>query len=114
MTVPQHIDSSMIAPCGVNCDVCDIHLQDKKSCHSCMKLCGNKPAICEKCSIANCARSKGVAYCHECEDFPCLEIKNMELSFQDKYRVSMIASSHRLKNIGMEAYLKQERSKMEL
>lgn len=110
----HHIDSSMIAPCGINCETCEIHIQNKSSCHSCMKACGNKPAICEKCNLAICARSKGLTYCYECEDFPCNESKNMELSFQSKYKVSKITASKLLKKVGMEAYLELERKKMDL
>lgn len=101
MKMPQPIDSSMIAPCGINCNICDVHLQDKKSCHSCLKACGNKPAICENCNIATCARSQGLSYCYDCAEYPCSVLENMDLSFKDKYQVSMIAQSNLLKEIGM-------------
>ena len=110
MQTRQQIDSSMIAPCGLNCDVCDLHLLNKKSCHSCLKACGTKPAICEQCDIAKCARGRGHSFCYECDYFPCAESENMDMRSRDKYQLSIIDSSNLLKEIGMEAYIEHQRS----
>lgn len=49
-----------------------------------------KPAYHGKYKVKDCVRSKGVAYCCECGDFPYRLIKNLEKNHNKRYRGSLI------------------------
>lgn len=96
MEMPMKINAEMFAPCGMNCMVCYKHCYTKKplqSCGGCMVESKGKPEHCPKCKIKNCVQSKGLIYCHECSEFPCKLIKNLEKSYKKRYDESLIENS---------------------
>ena len=105
MKMPASIDPRMIAPCGMNCAVCYVHLRDKKPCQGCLGADVHKPNHCRACKIKACADEKGVAYCFACADFPCPTIKRMDKSYRARYQVSLIDYGRAIKVDGMEAFL---------
>jgi hypothetical protein len=111
MIMPETIDSLFFAPCGMNCMVCYVHLKIKKPCHGCLGDDIDKPERCKKCEIKNCAYSKGLKYCYECNDFPCKNIKNMEKSYRTRYKTSLITNSESVKINGILSFMKDEKEK---
>ena len=71
----ENIDTSMFAPCGMNCLVCYKHCYHKKPCAGCLNSDKGKPEHCRKCKIKDCIRSKELSYCFECSEYPCKQIK---------------------------------------
>lgn len=61
---------STIAQCGMNCELCSAYQRDKKRCPGCRN---RQP----KCAIRKC--NIKVEYCYECDKFPCIKIKNLDL-----------------------------------
>ena len=82
----------MTAPCGLDCFNCIGHLAndnpemlevlakalevsmeqaEKMVCKGCRDLEGKIPFIPMPCRVYPCVESKGVAFCSDCEDFPC-------------------------------------------
>ena len=53
MKMPEKIDISMFAPCGMNCKVCYKHCYHKKPCAGCLNSDKGKPEHCRKCKIEN-------------------------------------------------------------
>lgn len=94
--MPVKIETEMFAPCGMNCMVCYKHCYTKKAkqpCGGCMIEGKGKPGHCRKCGIKDCVQSKGITYCHECGDFPCKLIKDLERSYNKRYNESLIGNS---------------------
>lgn len=64
MKMPKEkIETSMFAPCGMNCKVCYKHCYHKKSCAGCLNSDIGKPEHCRKCKIKDCIIEKALSYC---------------------------------------------------
>ena len=111
MIMPETIDSFLFAPCGMNCMVCYVHLKNKKPCNGCLGNDVDKPERCTKCNIKYCAKSKGLNYCFECNDFPCKHIKNLNKSYISRYKTSLTNNSHFVRKNGIIAFMKNEKEK---
>lgn len=108
MIMPEHISEIFLAPCGVNCFVCYVHLKKKKSCNGCYGNDLNKPERCKNCKIKKCVISKSIKYCFECGDFPCIIIKNLDKSYRKRYSVELLENVDLIKNIGIDYFMKKE------
>lgn len=109
MKMPESIETSMFAPCGINCMVCYRHCYHKKPCAGCLGSDTGKPEHCRKCKIKACVNEKSLTYCYECADFPCKQIRALEKSYTTRYKKSLVANSHSVKTIGLEAFMNQQR-----
>jgi hypothetical protein len=109
MKMPKLIPAYLLAPCGMNCMVCYVHLKDKKPCDGCLGDDARKPERCRSCAIKDCARGKGLAYCHECCDFPCKRIKSLDKSYRERYAASLVENGATLRAGGIEAFQESER-----
>ncbi len=107
----HEIPLTMLAPCGMNCRVCYVHLRPKKSCLGCHGQDERKPEHCRRCKIKDCATSLGVSFCFECSSFPCILIKRMDKSYRQRYQASLIENARRLQSLGAAQYLLQEQEK---
>jgi hypothetical protein len=82
---------SMVALCGIDCGNCAVYLSkdnkqvfdalikrgfsaEKMPCPGCRAAEGNCPVIGERCETYICATGRGLTYCHECRDFPCIKL----------------------------------------
>jgi hypothetical protein len=109
--MPEKIDNNMLAPCGMNCMVCCVHLKKKKPCRGCLCDDTDKPEICKSCEIKNCAKKREIIYCFKCEDFPCKRIVNLDKSYQKRYQASLIDNSKTIKDNGFEYFFKKEKKR---
>jgi hypothetical protein len=101
----------MLAPCGMNCGVCYVHLKKKKPCLGCWGQDDSKPEHCRKCKIKTCASGQGIDFCFNCSTFPCAIIKRLDKSYRQRYQVSLIDNALRLKTVGAKQFLNEEREK---
>lgn len=111
MIMPDKIETFLFAPCGMNCMVCYVHLKEKKSCHGCYGDDVDKPKRCKVCKIKDCVKEKGQSYCYECTEFPCIKIRNLEKSYNTRYKASLIENSKMVRDNGVENFLKFESKK---
>lgn len=112
MKMPKSdIETIMLAPCGMNCIVCYKHCYHKKPCEGCFKGDNGKPEHCRKCKIKDCTKEKGVTYCYECSDYPCKLVKNLEKSYNKRYKVSLVENSQFTKEHGLTEFMKQQKEK---
>lgn len=111
MKMPSEININMFAPCGMNCMVCYKHCYSKKPCCGCLAGDLGKPEHCRKCKIKDCAGSKRIIYCFECDMFPCRLIKNLEKSYNERYNQSLIKNSLMVKELGIHEFMKLEKEK---
>lgn len=107
-------DFSMIAPCGINCDVCIGHMREKNRCPGCMSLEQNlKPKYCTQCRIKYCENhndDKNI-YCYACVKFPCTRMKQIDKRYKLRYRTSLIANLEEIKILGLKEFEKNEKLK---
>lgn len=112
MKMPEgNIDTSMFAPCGMNCKVCYKHCYHKKSCAGCLNNDKGKPEHCRKCKIKDCVKRKLLSYCYECSDYPCKLIKNLEKSYNQRYQTSLTGNSSFVQTHGLEDFMIQQKEK---
>jgi hypothetical protein len=111
MKMPDEISLTMLAPCGVNCFVCYVHLRTRKTCPGCLGQDESKPDHCRKCKIRDCAGQRGVAFCSLCPTFPCAALKRLDRSYQQRYQASLIENGVRLAAAGGACFLAEERAR---
>ena len=105
----EPIETIMFAPCGMNCMVCYKHCYHRKPCAGCLNSDIGKPEHCHKCKIKDCVREKGVSYCYECSEYPCIQINNFEKSYNTRYGTSLVANSQFVKENGLTEFMKQQK-----
>ena len=108
----QRIPDS-IAPCGVYCEACPSF---KTSCNGCGSENKNQKRKSKwSCKIRVCCFKKNnFSFCYECERFPCKEYskKLSESHKEDKkyqYRHELPKNLMRIKKIGIEKWLKEQK-----
>ena len=80
------------APCGIHCGLCALHqaISDEKlktqlaerlnlalekvACPGCRPIDGHCPVIGEQCATWVCSKEKGIEFCSECTEFPCVKL----------------------------------------
>lgn len=89
------------APCGIFCGACAIYIAtrddsekfgtligalwgtepEETKCYGCMQSDPPKKrfGFCQSCVIRKCVKSKELYSCHQCEDWPCDTIENIDL-----------------------------------
>ncbi|MGB8455994.1 MAG: DUF3795 domain-containing protein [Anaerocolumna sp.] len=106
MKMPDIIEISMFAPCGMNCMVCYKHCYHKKPCAGCLNSDTGKPEHCRNCKIKDCIKGKGLTYCFECVDYACKQIKSLEKSYNTRYDTSIMKNSQTVKEAGLVEFMK--------
>lgn len=103
----------LIAPCGLNCGVCIVHLREKNKCDGCMSANDIKTSRNIKCGIKFCnEHGKSVfSYCFECGKFPCSRLKSTEKRYVEKYQLSLIGNLYYIKQHGINEFIKNENEK---
>lgn len=84
--------NALEAPCGIHCGLCPMHLAatdeklraliaerrkmppEKVPCAGCRAIDGYCPVIGEQCATWVCSKEKGIEFCCECPDFPCIKL----------------------------------------
>jgi hypothetical protein len=84
--------NALEAPCGIHCGLCPLNQAikdenmkarlaerlnrppDKVTCTGCRSIDGHCPVIGEQCATWICSKEKGIEFCYECPDFPCIKL----------------------------------------
>ena len=114
MNKASEITAFLIAPCGMNCGLCMAYLREKKHCPGCNGDDAQKPSVsCVRCGIKNCETLKDIksGLCVDCAQYPCTCIKHIDKRYRTKYGMSMIENFETIQSLGMNAFVKQERSR---
>lgn len=112
------MEEQLIAPCGMNCSLCVAYQAEKsdlkkkglnrKYCPGCIprgKHCLHMQTHCKLVGEGL------VRFCHECPDFPCKRLKNLDKRYRTKYHLSMIENLKQIKEQGLEVFLADQQSK---
>lgn len=82
---------NMVAPCGMDCGICEMHTCEENSplynrliergipkesipCKGCRSILGMCPVIREKCQTFQCISGRKIEFCYECDEFPCRKL----------------------------------------
>ena len=105
------IPLKLIAPCGMNCNLCLGYLRDKNVCPGCRDYYCSEGDYRQSCIIKNCKilkRNKW-KYCSiKCENFPCARLKSLDKRYRIKYGMSMIENLNNIAKNGIRAFIRQE------
>ena len=108
--------NNLAAPCGMYCGTCRSYLLLKKDL---FEERGYKSG-CTGCRIRNkkCTfirrdcpqlRKNEIEFCFECKQFPCSNLKKLDIRYKEKYNVSFINNLKRNKKVGVEEWLKEQK-----
>jgi hypothetical protein len=102
--------TQLIAPCGMNCEICMAYLRPKNRCKGCRAIDDNIPITRLRCKIKNCGfyDDGKKKYCFECKNFPCMHIKNLDKRYRTRYSISMIENLQNIKKSGIRKLVKSE------
>lgn len=102
-----------IAPCGMNCRICEAYQREKNQCKGCRSDRGYKAKSCSRCLIRNCTviKSNKTSFCFECDQFPCQKLKQLDKRYRTKYYMSMIENLECIKQYGINEFLQNEKIK---
>ena len=112
------MSEDLIAPCGMNCTVCSGFLASKYD----VKKKGVRMAYCTGCRPRGkkCAFLKKrcelllngkVEFCHECEEFPCKNLKHIDTRYRTFFHMSLIGNLQFIKEHGLTEFLESQREK---
>ena len=82
---------NLVAPCGIDCGICELYTcrdnqelfdhfvsrgisKDKIPCNGCRPIEGKCPMMPETCETYTCVSQKGINFCSECNEFPCVNL----------------------------------------
>ena len=106
--------SKLIAPCGMNCNLCIAYLREKNKCPGCNFQGKPNSDYLRKCTIKNCKiiKEKSWNYCSpKCEKFPCLRLKNLDKRYRTKYDFSMINNLKIIEEKGIKDFIETQKKK---
>jgi hypothetical protein len=105
---------TIIAPCGMNCNLCIAYLREKNKCPGC-NLQGNPDSdYFKKCSIKNCdiIRDNKWKFCSpKCNKFPCQRLKSLDKRYKTKYGMSMIENLKFILEYGIRQFITREKQR---
>lgn len=113
----KSIPLELIAPCGMNCNLCSAFLREEKyivKCPGCRADDHYKPRSCAKCIINHCEilKQNQWQYCSsQCPQFACNRLKNIDRRYRTKYGMSMIDNLNDIEKRGIRAFIAQEEKK---
>lgn len=96
----------MVAPCGMNCNLCSWVLDPAKpGCVGCRprgRGCIHKKGLCAKLA------GQEIRSCHLCPDFPCESLLLLEKRYSRAHNYSFIENLDFIRRRGMPAFLERE------
>lgn len=106
-------DAALIAPCGVNCNLCRAFIRDNRPCPGCRGDNSHKSKACLTCAIKNCRELAvgGHRFCFSCAKYPCADLLHLNGRYRRKYGVNLIANLERIQAAGVENFVAEEESK---
>ena len=107
-----NLHSNLFAPCGMNCGICSAYLREKNHCPGC-RVDTFKPITRVRCKIKTCRvfRNRQAKYCHQCEDFPCANLKQLDKRYRIKYNMSMIENLENIEKLGIRKFITIEKAR---
>jgi hypothetical protein len=103
------MDPTLIAACGMNCNVCLGHLREKNRCPGCTKFPLTKKTRLN-CKLRICTQRSG-RFCFSCEEFPCQRLKSLDKRYRTRFAMSEIENLENIRDNGLENFMKSQEKK---
>lgn len=123
----SQIKKELLAPCGLYCGVCSIYIAHKEnntklkeallpvyksfaksvdeiSCTGCLSS-GEVFPACQFCMIKKCTSEKNLEGCHQCDDWPCKNVKYFPMALAKKVMTRTIPT---WRELGTQKFVEQE------
>jgi hypothetical protein len=106
-------DPLLVAPCGIDCQLCYAYLREKNHCPGCRGDDSQKMKSCLACRIKSCEKlvEGGFQYCFECDTFPCDRVKHLDKRYRTKYGVNPFENLNTIQENGIDAFVEIEMTK---
>lgn len=108
-------DSALIAPCGMNCEICVSYYgyavngrKRKITCIGCRPRDKSCAFVKKGCDLLT---KKKIDFCYECDNFPCIKLKGLDDRYQRKYDMSMIENLEYIQKNGIDKFITKERKR---
>jgi hypothetical protein len=105
----------LIAPCGINCATCIAYFgytmsgaKRKITCSSCRT--SNKGCAFLKDHCRLLAKNE-VAYCSDCNDFPCQHLVRLDRRYRKNYNMSVVENLNFIRDHGMKKFVDDQSEK---
>ncbi|NCA66897.1 MAG: DUF3795 domain-containing protein [Clostridia bacterium] len=104
------MEKALIAPCGMNCNLCYAYQREKNRCTGCNIDIATMPNSCQKCIIRNCEHviNSKSGFCYECKKYPCRRLNDLDKRYRTKYSMSMLENLQSIKVKGLDEFVKNE------
>ena len=92
---------TIVAPCGLICDLCLGFQRKKNKCPGCTG------EWARPCSILKCPERQGdlAKPCNACAKFPCKRLKSLEKRYSEKYGESLMENFRKIGALGLDGFL---------
>ena len=104
-SVPR-MSRDLVAPCGMNCNLCSWVLDPAKpGCPGCRprgRGCVHKKGLCPKLA------RREIDFCYKCADFPCPSLLAIEARYMRAHHYSFVENLRFIRSRGMPAFLRRE------
>lgn len=102
---------TVIAPCGLICDLCLGFQREKNRCPGCTAE-GEKPLSCTKCIIVNCPEKNGdsTKLCYTCSKYPCKRLKTLDKRYKTNYGESLVENFKMIEQLGLDRFIAEAES----
>jgi hypothetical protein len=114
----KQFSQDLIAPCGMNCNVCSgylavtnnvkskgVHLSYCIGCRPREKKCAFLKKRCKRLS------KHSVQFCYECPDYPCEPLRKIDARYRTFFRMSLLENLTSLQKNGMDSFLRAQEEK---
>lgn len=113
--IKMKFSEELIAPCGMNCNICSGYLAiacDVKSKGVRMSCCAgcrprNKQCAFLKKRCTRLAKQK-VMFCSECPKYPCENLTHVDTRYRTFFHMSLLENLTNIKNKGMDTFLREQ------
>jgi hypothetical protein len=101
---------ALIAPCGMNCGICQAYLRQGNPCNGCNNAEKNLPKTRANCQLRVCKKRKG-RFCWNCAEFPCDRLSHLDKRYRERYGMSEIENLNYIRENGVEKFIEKENKK---
>jgi hypothetical protein len=106
-------NTALIAPCGLNCRLCQAYIREKSSCPGCRGGDKLRTKTRVECRIKNCENlyESGAKYCFQCDRYPCEWLNHLDKRYRTKYGKSIIDNLNAINKIGIRPFIQNEKER---
>lgn len=98
------MNRQLVAPCGMNCALCQAYQGKGFACHGCGH--GGERKACQNCAIQKSENKK--VFCFECAEYLCKRLKALDKRYRTKYHMSMLENLASIQTKGLEEFARQQ------